>query len=270
MSEIRNRLWQQYLQASQSVRELPPGPPATGEVVPLPPVVDLEQQRGTRTILVHGYKDDASVFEPLASYLTELGLKSYAVSLAPSDCSVPLETLAQQLEAFIERNFLSRQELDFVGFSLGGIVTRYYLQRMGGLARTNRFLTVAAPHHGTWLAYASNLPAAIQLRPNSDFLLDLKADAENLAGIQFTSIWSPFDLMILPSLSSRMPIGENRLVWSLQHQGLITSPRGISAIAEQLLTGGKNMPAFASSEYESPPAFDSRATGEGLELQGQS
>ena len=269
MSEIRNRLWQQYLRASQSVRELPPGPPASDEVMQLSPAVDLEQQRGTRTILVHGYKDDASVFEPLASYLTDLGLKSYALTLAPSDCSVPLETLAQQLDALIERNFLGRQKLDFVGFSLGGIVTRYYLQRMGGLARTNRFLTVAAPHHGTWLAYASNLPAAIQLRPNSDFLQDLNDDAESLASIDFASIWSPFDLMILPSLSSRMPIGDNRLVWSLRHQSLITSPRGIRTIAEQLLSGRENLPEFVSSEYESRPPYDSRATGESFELQGQ-
>lgn len=140
---------------------------------------------------------------------------------------------------------------------------------MGGLARTSRFLTVAAPHHGTWLAYASNLPAAIQLRPKSDFLRDLNDDAESLASIDFASIWSPFDLMILPSLSSRMPIGDNRLVWSLRHQGLITSPRGIRTIAEQLLSGRKDIPEFVSSEYESRPPYDSRATGEGFELQGQ-
>ena len=90
-------------------------------------------------------KDEASVFNPLASYLSELGLEPHAVTLAPSDCSVPLETLAQQLADFIDRNFLSYQKIDFVAFSLGGIVARYYIQRMGGLARTNRLLTVAAP-----------------------------------------------------------------------------------------------------------------------------
>ena len=270
MSEIRDRLWQQYIRATQSVRELPPAGASAGEEVGLPLVANVEQQRRTRTILVHGYKDDASIFKPLASHLSDLGLKSYAVTLAPSDCSVSLETLAEQLGAFIDSNFLSGQRLDFVGFSLGGIVTRYYLQRMGGLARTNRFLSVATPHHGTWLAFASRLPASIQLRPNSDFLLDLNADAERLASIQFASIWSPFDLMILPSPSSRMPVGENVMVWTLRHQELITSPRGIRTIADQLFAERKTNRSPASPDLESRPPLNSRSTGEGFDLQRQS
>ena len=270
MSEIRDRLWQQYMRSTQSVRELQPARQGAGEVVRLPLVANVERQRETRTILVHGYKDDASIFIPLASHLSDLGLKSYSVTLAPSDCSVPLETLAQQLAAFIDDNFAAGQRLDFVGFSLGSIVTRYYIQRMGGLARTNRFLSVAAPHHGTWLAFASRLPAAIQLRPYSDFLRDLNADSERLASIQFASMWSPLDLMILPSLSSRMPVGKNLVVWTLRHQALITSPRGIRTIAEHLFAGGNNFRNPASPGFESRPALTSPTTGEGFELQGQS
>ena len=170
------------------------------------------------------------------------GWRPHAVTLAPSDCSVPMEDLAEQLAGFIDRDFLSYQKLDFVGFSLGGIVVRYYLQRMGGLARTNRLLTVAAPHHGTVMAYASSLPAAIQLRPNSEFLSDLNADAEILSSIPFVSLWSPFDLMILPPFSSRMPVASNKAVWTLRHQALITSRRGILTIAEQLLASSAKRP----------------------------
>ena len=269
MSTIRNRLWQQYQDAAQSVWELPPAGQSTGESVQFPPVSPLEQQRRTRTVLIHGYKDEASVFNPLASYLSELGLEPHAVTLAPSDCSVPLEALAQQLADFIDRNFLSYQKIDFVAFSLGGIVARYYIQRMGGLARTNRLLTVAAPHHGTLMAFASSLPGALQLRPNSEFLHDLNADAEILSSIPFVSIWSPFDLMILPPFSSRMPAAGNRAVWTLRHQALITSQRGMRTIAEQLLARGESLPSPTFPDMAGRPSVSRRTAGEGFELQRQ-
>lgn len=269
MSTIRNRLWQQYQEAAQSVWDLPPAGQSIEGTVPLPPVSPLEQTRRNRTVLVHGYKDEASVFNPLASYLSELGLEPHAVTLAPSDCSVPMETLAQQLAEYIDRNFLSYQKIDFVGFSLGGIVARYYIQRMGGLARTNRLLTVAAPHHGTLMAYASSLPAALQLRPNSEFLLDLNADAESLTSIPFVSLWSPFDLMILPPFSSHMPVASNKAVWTLRHQALITSRRGIRTIAEQLLAQVQNVPSPTFPDLAGRPPLSRRTAGDGFELQRQ-
>lgn len=269
MSAIRDRLWQQYQSATLSVRELPPASRNVGEAVLLPSVARAGQQRRTRTVLIHGYRDDASVFNALASYMSDLGLESYAVTLAPSDCSVPLETLAQQLETFIDSNFAAGQKLDFVGFSLGGIVARYYIQRMGGLARTNRLLTVAAPHHGTWMAFASGLPAALQMRPRSDFLRDLNADAESLTGIQFASMWSPLDLMILPSFSSRMPVAKNLAVWTLRHQALITSERGIRVIVEQLLADGNTLSNPTTPDSAGRPGLNRRTSGEGFELQRQ-
>jgi len=270
MSTIRKRLWQQYQDAAQSVWELPPAGQSMEGTVPLPPVSPLEQTRRNRTVLVHGYKDEAAVFNPLASYLSDLGLEPHAVTLAPSDCSVPLETLAQQMAEFIDRNFLSYQKLDIVGFSLGGIVARYYVQRLGGLARTNRLLTVAAPHHGTFMAYASGLPGAIQLRPNSEFLNDLNADAESLSSIPFVSLWSPFDLMILPPFNSRIPEARNMAVWTLRHQALITSQRGIRKIAEQLLAQGQDLPSPTYPDLAGRPSLSRRTTGDGFELQRQS
>ena len=255
MSTIRDRLWQQYQLARQSVWERPLGNSNDGAAVRLLPAVVARRETRRPTVLVHGYKDDATIFRPLESHLSEMGLKTYAVTLAPSDCSVPLETLAQQLYAFIAASFPVNQQLDFVGFSLGGIVARYYVQRMGGLARTGRFLAVATPHHGTWTAFASSLPAAIQLRPHSSFLRDLNADAMRLAEIQFTSLWSPLDLMILPSFNSRLPVGKNLAVWTLRHQWLITGRRGIGAIAKQLTAGNRKLPSPTQPSLGNRPAI---------------
>ena len=64
---------------------------------------------------------------------------------------------------------------------MGGIVCRYYLQRLGGIARVDRFVAISAPEHGTW--WANTCPAELlrwpgvaQLRPDSAFLRDLNSD----------------------------------------------------------------------------------------------
>lgn len=251
MSSIRNRLRQQYFRAKRSVREGPAGQSSAGTGPRWSAFGDLGQDAQPPTILVHGYKDEASVFEPLARRLADVGVRTYAVTLAPSDCSVPLEVLAQQLKAYISSNFAYNQQLNLVGFSLGGIVARYYLQRMGGLARTVRFLGVATPHHGTWVAYASRLPAALQLRPNSSFLRDLNSDADRLAGIECSSMWTPLDLMIVPSFNCRFRVGINMAVWTLQHQGLITSRRGVDAIAKVLASNDRESSGIGQSRLGS-------------------
>lgn len=235
MATIRERLWDRYQEATRSVRARPVGTAPARERPRLLPAAGSGGRGEKQTVLVHGYKDDASVFGPLSLFMENLGLNSHAVTLSPSDCSAPMETLADQLKSYIDRSFAPGQPLELVGFSLGGIVARYYLQRLGGLTRTARLVSVATPHRGTWTAYASSLPGALQLRPDSPFLRDLNSDADRLAGIRTASIWTPLDLMVLPSFSSRLPFGENRTVWALQHQGLITGRRGMHAIVEQLL-----------------------------------
>ena len=247
MSAIRNRLRQQYRQARRSVREGQYASSGAGTELRFAAASHLRQDAQPPTILVHGYKDDATVFQPLAQHLSAVGVRTYAVTLAPSDCSVPLEVLAQQLKTYISSNFGYNQQLNFVGFSLGGIVARYYMQRMGGLARTGRFLSVATPHHGTWVAFASRLPAALQLRPNSSFLRDLNSDAERLASVRFSSMWTPLDLMIVPSFNCRFHVGTNMAVWTLQHQGLITGRRGIGTIAQVLTSSDRESPGVGQS-----------------------
>ena len=62
-----------------------------------------------------------------------------------------------------------------VGHSLGGVVARYYVQRMGGDARVHTVCTLGSPHAGTWAAHL--LPTALvrQLRPGSDLMQELDA-----------------------------------------------------------------------------------------------
>jgi 2',3'-cyclic-nucleotide 2'-phosphodiesterase (5'-nucleotidase family) len=46
---------------------------------------------------------------------------------------------------------------DLIGYSMGGIVTRHYLQARNGDTRTRRYISLSAPQNGTLTAYLRSL-----------------------------------------------------------------------------------------------------------------
>jgi len=190
-------------------------------------------------LLVHGFQDDAKKMQAMARALRRDGWTVLTSTLSPSGCQVGNEVLAQQLSDFIEANVPHDSQCDLVGFSMGGIVCRYYLQRLGGIARVNRFVAIAVPEHGTWWASicppeSLRWPGAAQLRPGSAFLRDLNSDVQVLDQVRFTTMWTPFDLMILPAASSRLPVGSETKVWAPFHPLMVWLPSCHRAVAAAL------------------------------------
>lgn len=185
-------------------------------------------------LLIHGLHDTIRIFQTLSPYLTQRGWSTFSFNLKPNDGSAPLEELAEQVKAYVEKTFLGPECLDVVGLSMGGLVSRYYIQRLGGSSRVQRLITLGTPHHGTWMAYLSERFGCQQMRPQSAFLQQLNQDAELLGQLQFTSIWTPFDLMIIPATSSKMPVGQASVVGVLGHNWLVKAPLGLKAIAQAL------------------------------------
>lgn len=186
-------------------------------------------------VLVPGYRDNSVVFRRLNQFLSETGFETHPLTLHPSDGRVPLNELAQQVDSYIENNFDKSCKVNFVGFSMGGIVVRYYLQRLGGLPRAERLITLGSPHRGTWMAYYSDRPGVRQMRPNSSFLQDLAQDEDQLDQIPFTSIWTPLDLTIVPSSSSVTNAGQHKRLLLPYHRALVTDQRSLHSIARALV-----------------------------------
>jgi len=187
------------------------------------------------TILVPGFNDDTRILRTLSAYLDREGLNPYPLSPQPSNGTVPLEDLATQLAEQIEQIAPGAQRLNLVGFSMGGLICRVYLQRLGGVARTDRVVTVATPHQGTWTAYSYyNRPACMQMRPGSRLLTELNRDLSSLRRLAFTSIWTPFDLTIMPALNSYLAVGNFVAVLSPFHQTMLRDERVLRVIAATL------------------------------------
>lgn len=188
-------------------------------------------------VLVHGWLDKQHVFNKMQRYLKQHGWTVYSLDLIPSDGRKPLPELAEQLEAFIAAKLAPSQKFDLLGFSMGGLVTRYYLQRMGGNQRVERYINISAPNNGTLTAkpLSGVLPGIKQMRPDSDFLKDLNSDLTVcLANIRVTWLWTPYDLIIMPPRSTCLPIGREVKLPVAFHPWMLTDNRSLVAVKEAL------------------------------------
>ena len=187
-------------------------------------------------LLVHGIYDTFLKFRRMSAYLTNLGWSVHSLNLTPNDGNGRLETLAEQVADYVEQNFSREQPLDLVGFSMGGIVTRYYLQRLGGVNRIHRYISISAPNNGTLMAYTLQRPGVVQMRPKSNLLEDLNQDVETLKKLEVTVLWTPFDLMILPARSSQMAVGKDIRLPVPLHAWMVSDSRTLTIVYQKLST----------------------------------
>jgi triacylglycerol lipase len=169
---------------------------------------------GNPVVLVHGLTDTGNKMRYISDRLRAVGRKTYSIDLQPGTGEAPLELLAKQLEGFINRHLGENTTLDLVGFSMGGLVTRYYMQRLGGIDRVEHYVTLSAP--------------------NSDFLRDLQSDVTMLAKVKFTSIWTAWDMIIVPAQSSCLPVGQDIQIPVLAHPLMVVDHRSLDAISHGL------------------------------------
>ena len=198
------------------------------------PVSAVESAARNPVLLIHGIKDDARKMEPMARYLRAQGWEAKTMSYRPSWGQKGLEVLAGQVAQFVAENYAPGEKIDLVAFSMGGLVTRYYLQRLGGLDRVQRYVTLSAPHRGTLLAYLIPNAGCRQMRFGSAFLRDLDRDADRLARLDFTSFWTPLDTIIVPARSSVMPQARNERMGIAAHPLMVWQPAMHRAVAGAL------------------------------------
>jgi triacylglycerol lipase len=185
-------------------------------------------------LLIHGITDTSDKMRKIASYLDDRGWPVQTIDLTPNNGDSRLEILAEQVADLISRTFAPHQPIDIVGFSMGGLVARYYIQRLGGIDRVQRFITLSTPHRGTMAAYFSERPGCVQMRPDSKFVRDLNRDAHVLNQLNFTSIWTPFDLIILPPSSSQLGIGTEIMFPVAAHPLMVFDRRCLEALSNAL------------------------------------
>ena len=126
---------------------------------------------------------------------------------------------------------------DLVAFSMGGLVSRYYLEMLGGSKHVSHLVLVSTPNHGTLTAFLNNTPGCFEMRPESQFLNLLNNNLDKLQSVDCDCLYSPMDLMIIPSNSSKISGWENQSVWVTGHPLMLHSNTCFQIIEEHLSEG---------------------------------
>ena len=174
-------------------------PPAQRSLV----VGDIEAA-GTPVLLVHGIMDNRSVFTVFRRALRRRGfgvVHAINYSLLTGD----LRSAAHELRAHVERlrAETGADKVHIVGHSLGGMIARYYVQRLGGSESVDTLVTMGSPHAGSNMAYLMPTPLARQLRPGADVLAELDEPAPGCT-TRFVVVWSRMDEMVVPQRNARL------------------------------------------------------------------
>ena len=188
-------------------------------------------------LLVHGIDDTAKVFSTMMAYLSDRGWNDiHALDLVPNNGAVGLDELALQVQTYVNNHLAHVEIFDLVGFSMGGLVSRYYVQRLGGGKLVQHLVTISSPHNGTWTSYLRQNVGACQMRPESFFLQTLNESMHELEQVEFTSLWTPYDLMILPATSSQLPVGTGIKLSVLAHPLMLIDEKALATLATVLDT----------------------------------
>ncbi|QHQ39871.1 lipase [Microbulbifer hydrolyticus] len=159
-------------------------------------------------VLVPGIFDRGKSMLQMRSALESAGFTAHCINLKANSGWHGMEHLALQLRDRVEEVTVARETCALVGFSMGGIVARYYLQRLGGAERVHKFIALSSPHFGSFWAHFLPYKGGRQLRIGSEFLSSLNRDTSVLESAAPVSIWTPYDATILPQSSSRLPLGK--------------------------------------------------------------
>jgi triacylglycerol lipase len=175
-------------------------------------------------LLVHGFGNTGRVFRRLENRLTAAGHKCFTPTLAPRDGRLGLTDLARKLAAYVDGQMADAGPFVIVGFSMGCLVARCYLQQLHGVRQARAFFAISGPMRGTATAFLYPGQGARDMRYGSRFLRELDATAGTLDGLPLHIYYTPFDLMIIPATSSRLKGARETLVRSPLHRWMLTDP----------------------------------------------
>ena len=187
--------------------------------------------------LVHGLWNNPKLFDKLIAKIKEDDFEFYRPHLPHKYGKTSLRILARELDSQIKYLIGTELEIDLVGFSMGGLISRIWLQNYNGFLRTKRFFSIGTPHFGTYTAQlipSFFMSGIAEMKRGSALLSQLNNDLSSLKGIECTSFYTKWDLMSFPGWQSKLSIGNSYNLPVLTHKQLITNSTSLDILAERI------------------------------------
>jgi len=160
---------------------------------------------------------------------------------------------AQEVEENVKKvlEATGKEKVDIVCHSMGCLDTRYYIKYMCGYKFIKDFVSIAGAHKGSAMACLEPLSCGAKqmcVAPydgawlQNDFLKELNmCDITAWDEIKYTSIWTPYDEIIIPQTNSIIEGAYNVELTALVEHGLILANEETATyVIEGLDGGGKN------------------------------
>jgi len=190
-------------------------------------------------ILIHGLWNTSEIFNSLLKNLDHYDIEYYAPTLEHCFGRISIVDLAKSLDELIIKKYGSEREIDILGFSMGGIIARYWIKKFNGYLKTKRFISVGSPHHGTLTAQLvpkNFLKGISEMKINSSLLKELSDYDYLLTKIDCVSFYTRWDFMVFPGWRAKLPIGRKFNLNIYKHRNLVKNPIAIDAIVNSIIT----------------------------------
>ena len=212
-------------------------------------------------VLIPGWHGDPTSFDRMIPALQGAGLSvldfdparpgSQALAYAPSADGqhipeVATEVVQPAIDAALARaGFPSGTAVDVVGYSMGGLVARYLVEKAGWAPRVRTLVMLGTPNHGTIAAWVPGTIGGFgrwnatggDMRPGSPFLRsmgDAEPPGERYVAIGGAPSWLPFHYDGLVPSESPFLAGDEHYLVPTHHGALPRDPQTLHLIIDAM------------------------------------
>lgn len=174
-------------------------------------------------ILVHGLYHNASAWVLYRMWLKRAGFRNiYAMNYNSLRCTFP--QAVEQLSASIEEvaRLHPGRRIVLIGHSLGGLLSRFCVERENQAERTVAVITLGTPHHGSKLAVLGPGRLAGNIVYQGALFREIDQDAPP-CDVPGLSLYSAVDNMVLPNdaLEIDCPGWTQELISPISHVSML-------------------------------------------------
>ncbi len=214
----------------------------------------MDGQEGAYPVLiVPGFASPRFQTDLVGRHLRSVGLDTISIELpwlAMGDVARAAGVLAERAGRAMEA--YGCEKINIFGYSLGGVVARYYLQELEGYPALGRAAFVSSPHAGTYFGYLGFFsPAGRQMCPGSQVIRRLEESParEHVAG-KCISIFVRYDGVIVPCTSSYLPDNYNLMYRRPVSHWRAVMSESIALRASEFLRGELPVGAFPGRDLD--------------------
>ena len=179
---------------------------------------DARGRRGL--LLVHGFVCNRGLWNPWLARLHARGTPFIAVDLEPVFGSI--DDYIQIIERAVTRlEAATGLAPVVVAHSMGGLALRRWWAGQRSGDRLHHAVTIATPHHGTWLARFALTPNGRQMRRDSRWLQSLSRLEPPSRAARFTCFYGHCDNIVFPPGTATLAGADNRHLAGVAHVHMV-------------------------------------------------